>query len=382
MPAAVKSTLTFASVFVALGFLFCVPASAEQVDALYSAGVAARHDQRFDEAASLLTRAARLQPENADIWVQLGFAESAAGRLDEAQAAFEQAVFLAPNYVDAHLGLARLAFWQSDLDAAGQLLATARRFDPGNEEAILLEQQLAGARATSDRPWRFDMGVSASDLSGVLPAWKEGTIALSRKVSPQMTVAAAVRSAERFGAVDSYFESRVDYRFNQKISAWLFAGSTPSADFLPKNALGTGASAKVGQDEGWFGPAILSGEIAYFYYRDDNIIRINPALQLYLFERRAWVTVQAIATSSETAGRTGGYVARGDLQLDDRLRIFAGYGDAPDLSDGRTIPSRSIFGGIAITLSDRVSVVLSATRTELEGAYSRNEAGLGISAAF
>ena len=133
---------------------------------------------------------------------------------------------------------------------------------------------------------------------------------------------------------------------------------------------------------GWFGPSVLSGEVAYFHYPDDDVIRINPALQLYLLEGRAWLTLQVIATSSESAGWTGGYVARGDLQLDDRLRIFAGYGDAPDLSDGKIIPSRSMFGGIAIAITDRVSAVLSLARTELEGAYSRNEAGLGISVEF
>ena len=110
MPAVANFAFTLVLTFAALGSLFPVPASAEQVDALYRAGLAARLDQRFDAAAGLLTRAARLQPENADIWVQLGFAERAVGRLDEARAAFEQAVSLAPAYVDTHLGLARLAF--------------------------------------------------------------------------------------------------------------------------------------------------------------------------------------------------------------------------------------------------------------------------------
>jgi len=382
MTAPAKILLAAALIFIALGSLFCAPAGAGQVDDLYHAGVAARLDQRFDEAAGLLGRAARLQPENADIWVQLGFAQSAAGQLDEAQAAFEQAVFLAPEYVDAHLGLARLAFWRGDLDEAGQRLVIARRFDPGNEEAALLEQQVAGAQAASGRVWRLDMGASASDLSGALPGWREGTIGLSRKVGAEMTIAAAVRSAKRFGAVDSYFEGRIDYRFNQKVQAWLFAGATPSADFLAKNAMGIGASAKVGQDGGWFGPSVLSGEIAYFQYRDDDVTRISPAVQLYLFKGRAWVTLQAIATSSEKAGWSSGYVARGDLKLDDRLRIFAGYGDAPDLSDGRTIPSRTMFGGMAVAISDRVSAVLSLTRIELDAAYSRNEVGLGFSVRF
>jgi YaiO family outer membrane protein len=378
----VKSALTIALICAALGSLFSMPARAAQADELYRAGVAARFDQRFDEAFRLLIRALRLQRENADIRVQLGFAQSAAGRLDEARAAFEQAVFYAPDYVDAHLGLARLAFWRGDPDEAGKHLATARRVDPGNAEAVLLAQQLAHARAPSDRTWRFDIGATASDLSDALPAWKERTITLSRKVSADLTLAAAVRSAARFGAADSYFEGRIDYRFNQEIRAWLFVGSTPSADFLPKTALGIGASAKVGQNQGWFGPSVLSGEIATFHYRDDDIIRLNPAVQLYLLERRAWVTLQAVATSSAKAGWSGGYVVRGDHKLNDRLRIFAGYGDAPDLSDGEVIASRSMFGGIAVALSDCVSAVLSASRTELDGAYSRNEASLAISVEF
>jgi YaiO family outer membrane protein len=382
VPAAANFAFTVVLTFVALASLFPMPVCAGEVDDLYRGGVAARLDQRFEAAVDLLSRAAQLQPENADIWVQLGFARSAAGQLDEARAAFEQAVLLAPGYVDAHLGLARLAFWRGDLDEAGQRLATVRRLDPGNEEAALVAQQVADARAVSHRVWRLDMGASASDLSDALPGWREGTVSLSRRVNTEMTVAAAVRSAERFGAADSYFEGRIDYRFDQKIRAWLFAGATPSADFLPQSALGIGASAKIGEDGEGFGPAVLSGEIANFHYSDDDVTRINPALQIYLFKGRAWMSVQGIATFSAKAGWSGGYVARGDIKLDDRLRIFAGYGDAPDLSNGETIASRSMFGGIAIALSDRVSAVLSLTRTELDGAYSRNEAGLAIGVAF
>ncbi len=377
-----KFALPIVWTFLALGLLFLAPAGAGQVDEFYRAGVAARLEQRFDEAAGLLTRASRLQPANADIWVQLGFALSAAGRRQEARAAFEQAVLLAPAYADAHRGLARLAFWRGDLEEAGQLLATARGLDPRNEETALLERQVARARAASDRSWRLDLGASASDLSGDLPSWKEGTVQLSRKVSPDVRVAAAVRTAERFGAADSYFEARIDYRLNPKIRTWLFAGSTPFADFLPVSALGIGASAEAGHGQGWFGPSVLSGEFAYYHYRGDDVIRINPAVQLYLLEGRAWVTLQIIATSSQIAGWSSGYVARGDLQLNDRLRIFAGYGDAPDLSDGEIISSRSLFGGMSIAISDRVSAVLSLTRTGLKGAYWRNEAGLGISVEF
>lgn len=382
MPAVAKFAFPIVWTFLVLGLLFLAPAGAGQVDEMYRAGVTARLEQRFDEAAGLLARASRLQPENADIWVQLGFALSAAGQWQEARAAFEQAVMLAPAYADAHRGLARLAFWRGDLDEAGQRLATARALDPRNEETALLERQVALARAASDRSWRLDIGASASDLSGALPSWKEGSVRLSRKVSPDVRLAAAVRAAERFGASDRYFEVRLDYQLDPKIRAWLFAGSTPSADFLPETALGVGASVKAGDGKGWLGPAVLSGEIAYFHYRDDDVVRLNPAVQLYLFQGRAWVTLHAIITSSAKAGWTGGHVARGDLQLNDRLRIFVGHGDAPDLSDGQIIPSRSLFGGIALAISDRVSAVLSLTRTELKGAYRRNDAGLAIAVEF
>ncbi len=376
-----RSALVLALVLVSSVSPFCPSAGAAPADELYRAGVAARLEKRFDEAAGLLARASRLQPDNADIWVQLGLALSVAGKRDAARSAFEKAIFLAPDYVDAHLGLARLAFWRGDLAEAGERLATARRCEPDNKEVAILDQQVAAARAAA-RVWRLDIGGNASDLSDALPAWTEGSVALSRKIGPNMTVAALVKMAERFGATDSYFEGRLDYRFSDRFGARLFAGATPDADFLPEYAAGVGASLKVGADDGRFGPSVLSADIAYFRYRDDAVVRIDPALQHYLLGGRAWLTLQLIATSSNKTDWSGGYVVRGDLRLADGVRVFAGLGDAPDLSGGTVIASRSLFGGVAIALSDRVSAVLSLSRTDLEGSYSRQEAAVGISVAF
>ncbi|RVC43250.1 tetratricopeptide repeat protein, partial [Mesorhizobium sp. M4A.F.Ca.ET.090.04.2.1] len=63
---------------------------AQTADELYASGVKARQAQHFDEAADLLKRALALKPGNADVLVQLGFAELGRNDLPAAREAFSR----------------------------------------------------------------------------------------------------------------------------------------------------------------------------------------------------------------------------------------------------------------------------------------------------
>src|SRR5690349_13378848 len=97
---------------------FCFPAAAQTPQQDYEAGVAARHAGRAEEALALFERAVRAEPGNADIHLQIGFAQLAIGRLDKAAAAFHRTLHLAPGYGDARLGLAQVAYRRGDLPGA------------------------------------------------------------------------------------------------------------------------------------------------------------------------------------------------------------------------------------------------------------------------
>ena len=73
------------------------------------------------------------EPLNADAWVQLGFLRSATGEAKEAGAAFQRALGIAPDYDDAKIGLAQLAYRSGDVDGAREWLrrvSQARLQDP------------------------------------------------------------------------------------------------------------------------------------------------------------------------------------------------------------------------------------------------------------
>ncbi|HZH09763.1 MAG TPA: tetratricopeptide repeat protein [Microvirga sp.] len=98
-----------------------------------------------------LTQEAEAEPGNSDVQVRLGFALMRERRFDEARRVFEKALALAPNYHDARMGLARIAFFQGKFDAAEKELKELRERAPDNAEAKELAEQVERARAAQAR---------------------------------------------------------------------------------------------------------------------------------------------------------------------------------------------------------------------------------------
>jgi tetratricopeptide (TPR) repeat protein len=129
------------------GLLAVAPAEqvlAQTAEELYREGTTARMEQRFEEAVSLLERAKTLDPENADVLVQLGFAQLALANNAAARQAFEQALAIAPSYEDARFGLAQIAFRNGKLAEARRLTETVLAAQSDNAEA---KQLLASIEA-------------------------------------------------------------------------------------------------------------------------------------------------------------------------------------------------------------------------------------------
>ena len=117
----------------------------------YETGVDARLDGRFEEAAEILAEVAQREPANADVFLQLGLTLSALGRFDEAEAALQRTLDLAPDYTDAHIALARLAYYRGDLDRAAELAAAL----PDDQTPPDLRARIDAARESPARsPWQ------------------------------------------------------------------------------------------------------------------------------------------------------------------------------------------------------------------------------------
>lgn len=132
--------------------MFAAASHAQTVDDLYREGVSARNAREFEKASDYLRRALALEPENSDALVQLGFAELALDRRDKARISFEKALDVAPDYEDARLGLALVAFREFDLATAERLALRVREAQPDNAEAQALLGRISQARAALGKP--------------------------------------------------------------------------------------------------------------------------------------------------------------------------------------------------------------------------------------
>lgn len=95
-----------------------------------------------DRAISHLELASQLDPKNLGVWISLGDADLAAGRLDPARAAYYRALKLRVDYSPAYDGLARLAVARDDEKGALEFFAKALEANPADARARLHRGQL------------------------------------------------------------------------------------------------------------------------------------------------------------------------------------------------------------------------------------------------
>jgi predicted O-linked N-acetylglucosamine transferase (SPINDLY family) len=107
----------------------------EHASALHLLGHVLTLQAKTAEAVSVLTRAAELAPDDADVSFNLGCALHREGQRGAAERAFRRAVDLRPGFVAAWLSLAGAMTDAHDLDAAEDCFQRALELDPGFAEA-------------------------------------------------------------------------------------------------------------------------------------------------------------------------------------------------------------------------------------------------------
>ncbi|MFN3946386.1 MAG: YaiO family outer membrane beta-barrel protein [Allosphingosinicella sp.] len=314
---------------------------------LYREGVAARHAGDHRRAVALLRQLVDAEPGNADAQLQLGLALMAEGRLDEAEAALRRTLAIAPDYADARAALARLE--------------AQRRSTP------------------QPHRWELDLDASYSALEGGRPDWREGAVQLRHHVDPRTTIGGTLEASRRFGLRDVYGELRIDHRLADGASFYLSAGGTPDADFRPEWQLGAGGAVRVAE-----GPAatVLTLDARQARFRAGDIQTVSPGVEQYVAGGRAWITARWINIFDEAGRHRSGWLARGDLMANDRLRLFAGLADAPDVSEGVVTDTFTIFGGAAVDLDARTTLRLSVAREDRVGGGDRTQFGIGMGVRF
>jgi YaiO family outer membrane protein len=105
-------------------------------------------------------------------------------------------------------------------------------------------------------------------------------------------------------------------------------------------------------------------------------------VEQYVAGGSVWYTGRLINTWDQTGDHSLGWLGRGDWQASEGLRLFLGYADAPDTSEGVVVDTRSLFGGLSYSLSDRITLRASAAREWREDGSRRTQFGIGLGHRF
>ena len=366
--------MKYAAAFAAA--LLAAPLQAQQPapGTAYEQAVAARQRGEPAEAVRLLEPLTAADPRDADAQLQLGYAYLALGRLDEAQRAFDATLAVAPAYADARLGLARVAQRRGDRAAA---LRELDAIDPGNAEARTLRAQMEHAPA--EFAWALDVDLSYAAVEGPQPDWKEGAVQLRRRLNERTALAGRAEVSRRFGTTDVYLEGLVDQRIGERARVYVLLGGTPDAGFRARWQAGAGGSVRV-SDGG--SATVLTLDLRHAEFGTGEVQTVTPGIEQYLLGGRAWLTARWINTFDDSGRHLSGYLLRGDVQPREGLRLFAGFSDAPDTSEGAVIDTRSYFGGLSVDVSEQVTARLSAAHEDSDTGADRTQLGLGLGVRF
>lgn len=352
-------------------------AIAQAADTSYAAAVEMRIAGRNAEAIAALERLARTNPADADVWLNLGLAYLAARRYDAADGALETALRLAPDYQDARVAYARSAYF------SGKPALAQARLDPvlvsggGGEDARALNVQIQAARADKPAAWRLDMAHARSELSNGLGHWSATSVSLGRRQGRDTLVTSLDRTS-RFGREDVYVEALGARSFGGGRDAWIALGGAPNADYRAKVAVRGGASTRMGPERKV--TTRIGLDAAWARYGVGDVRGVQPYLTWTLNDRAA-LTARAYMTLDERDDLRAGYAFRADWSVRGDLRLSAGWADAPESSDGRTVKVRAASVGAAVDLGPALTVQLGYTR-ETRQAYDRDEVALALTKRF
>jgi YaiO family outer membrane protein len=339
-------------------------------DTAYEQGVAARLRGQPSEAVRLLEPVVAAEPANADARVQLGYAYLALGRLDDAAQAFDATLAIEPAYDDARLGLARVAQRRGDRPGALRELAAV---DPANAEGRTLREKIDNDPMATR--WSLDVDGSYAAVEGPQPDWKDVSVQLRHRATERTALAARVEVARRFGLSDVYVEGLVDHAVGSRGRVYVLLGGTPDADFRPRWQAGAGGSLRVRDGAA---ATVLTLDLRHAEFATGDVQTVVPGIEQYLLGGKAWLTGRWINLFDDNGRHLSGYLVRGDVQAADGLRLFAGFSNAPDTSEGIVVDTRGYFGGASIALDDRVTMRLSAAFEDSDTGADRTQVGVGL----
>lgn len=342
---------------------------------------------------ALLSQAAALEPNNADIQLELGLALLAVPRLDAAEQALTRALNLAPGYVDAEIGLGYVELFRGRrLEADGRAQRLLRLY-PQRPDVVALAQR-TGQPAAAEKasvptaqkpalgPTRIDSTVSYSHLSGGRAPWREAELAATFAAADAGFLSVSFNHASRFDNEDTTAALRYEAPLAADVRGFISLSGTPDASFKPDAAFAAGGWWTVVDDLGALDALRLTASARFATYTAGDVTSVSGGAEIDVWDGVLFVSAQLIGVWDETGSYNSGQAVQLRLQPNDAFAVRCGWANAPDSSEGRTFLTRTLFAGLEVTLSPQLSASAVYARDELEGLYSRDTGSLGLAYRF
>ncbi|OCC23348.1 hypothetical protein MB02_12015 [Croceicoccus estronivorus] len=346
------------------------------IAAVLSAAPEAVHAQdasQHETIESLAAQAAN-DPQNTDIMRRLAQAQAAEGNLNGALATIDRAIALAPQDNDLLLVRGYILLWIGRQEAAARQASTLQARAPGYPGLAELQQALDRAKAGDTGGWKGGMAVYAG-LSGIdftngrSATWRSAGASLYGKLNDATTLAASA-DYEKRSVSDTRLGLRLDHRIGSG-TAFVAASVTPGANFREKWSLAAGGELPLSEK------VTVIADARYAEYAQNEVVVVRPALRFNATDRLS-LTAQWINLFQSDGGHRSGASGRADYRLADEGNLFLGAATYPDTEAGVTRQVRSIFTGISLPLSQKLTLRGALEYEERAQTYKRKAATISL----
>lgn len=328
---------------------------------------------RYGEASAALNQVLAARPRDADALALQGRLALYQNMPAKARDAFSRALALDARNLDAVIGLGDAARAAGSEQDARTYYLQAQAIDPGSKDVA---DRLAGKADETAPKWTVSAAAGRSWLSRTtLKDWSEQSLRVERLLGDGSVWVGAVH-AQRFGLDDTEIAAGGSFRLGQGVSGTVEAATTPNDDFLPSWRLAAGLNAQI--TDTTF--ALVDGSVRH--YATGTVKGLSAGIEQYLFDGKLDLAGRFVNSFDPVGRHLTGYALAATVIPIDRLRLRAGYADAPEADTGVVAGTRSFSAGLAFDLTARLTFRADYLREDRSGSYLRQELVAGLSYKF
>lgn len=340
------------------------------------------------EAESLIADVRRRFPENIAARAVEARVDLYLLRPESADRKYSALLSDAPENRAALVGHVDAALALQDASSAERRLARLRAAFPGDPAVVSREERIAnlkrGLAAAEDARinWIAALGYRIGDFDDGID--RHRIVADLVRERPEDIYRLRLESERRSSRTDFIADVFATPWRNEIYVPTLRAGIGQGNGFLPDWRLGAEVDVRVRDADGIFPVTVVDAGVLASGINGGVAERFSLGVKqfLNLGYGTSSGTFRGFLTNDENGGNIFGWVARADWRSPGGWALGAGYGVAPEDSEGATIVIRTLFASAEAPITDDISLVGSLSREEIEDITERYFAGLTLKVVF